>query len=80
MSKPEYLSLKGALGFYRKLSSRLRIYQDRPEHQIRLEPQTLDRLAKKIGVKEIDTGEKLLQKLKESRKQVHEVLLKYIGE
>jgi len=77
---PEYLSLKDALWFYRRLGSRMRIYRDRPEHQLRLAPGVLDRLAKKAGVPGADSGEKLVRKLDQSRQSVHDIFLKYIGE
>jgi len=80
ISEPEYLSLREALGLYRRLSSRMRIYRDRPEHQVRLQAKALDRLARKSGIQGMDSGEKLLKKLSGSRELVHQVLRKYIGE
>ena len=77
---PEYDILKDALWFFRRVSSRLRIYQDRPEHQIRIETSVLDRLVKKIDVEGIDSGDQLMEKLDRSRQGVHKILKKYIGD
>lgn len=80
ISRSDYLSLREALALYRRLSSRMRIYRDRPEHRVRLQPKLLDRLAKKSGIDGLDSGEKLLKKLSGSRELVHRLLSKYIGE
>ena len=77
---PEYDILTDALWFFRRVSSRLRIYQDRPEHQIRIEPSVLDRLVKKIDVEGMSSGDQLREKLDHSRQGVHKIFMKYIGD
>jgi len=79
ITEPEHRKLKDALWIYRKLLSKMRIYRDRPEHQIRLEAKILDRLAKKIGLEQTDSGDKLLKKVKNARENVRKIFGKYIG-
>ena len=71
--------LEQGLYFYRLLSCRLRIYQDRAEEKITLEPEFLDRLAKKLRMPEIENGARLREKLEETREKVHKIFLKYLG-
>ena len=79
VEKEEGEILKRALYFYRLLLSRLRIYQDRAEEKITLEPEFLDRLAKKLRMPEIENGARLREKLEETREKVHKIFLKYLG-
>jgi len=80
IEEKEYLELVEILKFYRLLFSRLRIYQDRGEHQLKIEPNTLGRLAKKLFIPEIDSGEKLLAQIKSAREKVHSIFQKYLGD
>ena len=69
-----------ALNIFRRVASRLRIYQDRPEHLVSLEPLSLERLARKVARSGIETGAKLKKRIESARERVRELFLKYIGE
>jgi len=80
IAEKEYLELVKILEFYRQLFSQLRIYQDRSEHQLKIEAKTLGRLAKKLSIPEIDSGEELLARIKSAREKVHSIFQKYLGD
>jgi glutamate-ammonia-ligase adenylyltransferase len=76
----EYRDLYESLLLYRKISSRLRIYQDRPENMVKLDADFMEKLARKVNLPGIDSGEKLKEVIDSARKKVHTIFMKYIGE
>lgn len=76
----EYRDLYESLLLYRKISSRLRIYQDRPENMVKLDADFMEKLTRKVNLPGIDSGEKLKEVIDSARKKVHTIFMKYIGE
>ncbi len=76
----EHQDLLESLRLFRRVSSRLRIFQDRPENLLRLEPEGLDRLAKKMEPEEIASGQELKARIEQAREKVRRIFLKYLGE
>jgi len=80
LENSEFRRLQETLLLFRRVSARLRIFQDRPENLIRLEESELERLARKIHLPGIDSGRELRKGLEAAREKVHGIFVKYIGD